>query len=597
MEIALPLLALGGLFVISNQNTEKDCDKTQKKITKETFTNMGKQVNYLPNTNIPPQNYPIMNTKQLIDTVQEYVNPNASTDKYFNQNYFENQENSDVRVGNNPQQIYSLNGNYINSKAFKHNNMVPFDGGKIKGYTYDVQIAESILDNMAGTGSQVIKKVEQSPLFKPEENMSWAYGMPNQSDFFQSRVNPGTRNNNVKPFDSVTVAPGLNQGYTTEGSGGFNSGMEYRDKWLPKTIDELRVDTNPKIEYSLTNHEGPSYSYIQNRGIIGRVEKQLPDTFFIQNQDRWLTTTGSEKAQMIRPIQEMGIIRKNIVDSNYHGPAAPAEKVAGYVPTAFEDSKRQKTETTDIPLANAVGHGPEQYNDTIKSFTNYNNNRSTVKSVDTMRSGFSSAIGAVIAPLMDILRPSKKEEVTNNIRIYGDAGSSVTSNYILNPNDVTQTTIKETTVYSPQFYINNQKEGHYVNTYKPTDETQRDTSSTDYIGGVGNNYEGPRNNEAEYRQHNNDIKSSTIFNHANMGGMQTFNSEINMSIARQDSDRLNNRLFTPSSVIATPPAKQMTGYMIPPQQYNLEIQLERNTPDILDAFRQNPYTQSLTNSV
>ena len=55
-----------------------------------------------------------MNTKQLIDTVQEYVNPNASTDKYFNQNYFENQENSDVRVGNNPQQIYSLNGNYIN---------------------------------------------------------------------------------------------------------------------------------------------------------------------------------------------------------------------------------------------------------------------------------------------------------------------------------------------------------------------------------------------------------------------------------------------------------------------------------------------------
>ena len=27
---------------------------------------------------------------------------------------------------------------------------------------------------MIGSGSQVIKKIEQAPLFKPEENMQWA---------------------------------------------------------------------------------------------------------------------------------------------------------------------------------------------------------------------------------------------------------------------------------------------------------------------------------------------------------------------------------------------------------------------------------------
>lgn len=50
---------------------------------------MGKQRNYLPNTNIPPQNYPVSNINQLVSTVQEYQNPNTATDKYFDQNLYE----------------------------------------------------------------------------------------------------------------------------------------------------------------------------------------------------------------------------------------------------------------------------------------------------------------------------------------------------------------------------------------------------------------------------------------------------------------------------------------------------------------------------
>ena len=56
---------------------------------------------------------------------------------------------------------------HLESKQFKHNNMVPFNGGKVKGNTYHANIAESVLDNMIGSGSQVMKKIEQAPLFKP----------------------------------------------------------------------------------------------------------------------------------------------------------------------------------------------------------------------------------------------------------------------------------------------------------------------------------------------------------------------------------------------------------------------------------------------
>ena len=597
MEIALPLLALGGMYVISNQKTTS-CKTEIKKIQQETFTSMGKKPNYLPNTDIPPQNYPISNTKQLVDTVQEYQNPNSATDKYFDQTYFEKQENNGVAVGNTPQQIYSMSGNYLDSKAFKHNNMVPFDGGKIKGYTYKTNIAESVLDNMVGSGSQVIKKIEQAPLFKPEDNISWTYGMPNQSDFMQSRVNPGTRNNNVKPFESETVGPGLNRGYTTEGSGGFNSGMESRDAWLPKTVDELRTVTNPKLEYNLNNLEGPSYAHVQNVGILGRVEKQRPDTFFINTQDRWLTTTGSEKGEALRPIQEMGILRRNSAEVNYPGPAGPAEKVAGYVPTAFEQSKRQKSEIKDVPISSAVGHGPGMDGKLLMgSYTNYNNNRSTARCVDTVRSGFSGAIGAVIAPLMDILRPSRKEELSSNVRIYGDCGSTVPSSYILNPKDITNTTIKETTLYSPNFNIDNQKEGHYVDTHTPLETTQRESTNYETYGNVGNNYEGQMEYGSVYRQHNNDIKSQTIYNRPNQGGTQMFNQNMNVSISRQDANCVDNRPFGPASVISMPPAKENYGRMGPPQQLDTAIEMQRNTPDILDAFRANPYTHSLTTSV
>ena len=44
--------------------------------------------------------------------------------------------------------------------------------------------------------------------------------------------------------------------------GGFNSGMEARDKWFLKTVDQLRVKNNPKNSYKgqmleLVGRRGP----------------------------------------------------------------------------------------------------------------------------------------------------------------------------------------------------------------------------------------------------------------------------------------------------------------------------------------------------
>jgi hypothetical protein len=614
MEIALPLIALGGMYVISNQKNE-DCTKKEiRKITQEKFTNMGTRTNlatreselhgnYLPNTNIPPQNFPVSNINQLVDTVQEYPNPNTATDKYFNQNLYQQKERQGVAVGQNPQEIFSLTGNYLSSDQFKHNNMIPFNGGKVKGRTYDMNITESVLDNMIGSGSQTIKKIEQAPLFKPEENMQWAYGMPNQSDFYQSRVNPAMKNNNVKPFDSIMVGPGLDKGYGINGSNGYNAGMEARDKWLPKTVDQLRVDTNPKLEYELLGHEGPADSFIKTAPttqMLGRVEKQRPDTFFINSQDRWLTTTGASKGETLRPIQEMGVIRRNDIPVDYMGPAGAIDVKAATAPQNYEPAKRQQPIEGMINHSRAVGKGDHTDADNyLRSHTNYENHRSTVKQPDTMRSGFGGAIGAVIAPLMDILRPTRKDETINSVRVYGDGGTTVPKSYVYNPQDTTPTTIKETTLHSLDFNINNQKEGIYVNNYSSPDLTQRDTTSAEYFtaaGGYATGY-GDMNYDAAYRQHNNDIKSQTIYNRPNQGGTQIFNQQMNIH-CKDDCDRFSGRVNPAfSKLSALPPSVQTYGAIHAPQYYNESASCDRINPDILSAFKNNPYTHSLTSSV
>jgi hypothetical protein len=601
MEIAIPLIALGGMYVISNQPVEKS--KTKKnmqllKDAKENYTNMGKKINYLPNMDTPAQNYPVPNENEIVNTTQRYANPNVATDKYFDQNLYEKNQNDGVKVGNIIQEVYSLTGNYLDSAEFKHNNMVPFYGGKIKGQLYNANMGETILDNMVGSGSQVIKKIEQAPLFKPQENMQWAYGAPNMSDFYQSRVNPGMNNANVKPFESVTVGPGLNQGYTTTGSGGYNSGMEARDEWLPKTVDQMRVLTNPKIEYSLENHEGPSYSHVQNRGILGKVEKYNPDTFFIQTQDRWLTTTGQEKGQALRPVQEVHGTNRQVTTQSYVGAPAPNE-VAGYAPTEYQESRNNILQPKAVLGSAACGRGENAQQVPLESFTNYTNNRATGIQPDTMRSGFSRAIGAAIAPFTDMFRPTRKEEYGENVRVYGDAGSNSAQKYVYNPADVAPTTIKETTLYTPNLFIDaSQTSGSgYLTADQQPIFNQRDTTTCSNIGTAGGSSRGwgDMSHEAANNQRNNDVKQSTVASWTNHGNTQVFNQQMNVNVGRIDTDRDNNRMWVPSKMPQMPMNKETYGKIRTPQYYNQCIGCDRIEPDLLTAFKSNPYTHSLTN--
>ena len=128
--------------------------------------------------------------------------------------------------------------------------MVPFFGSKVT-QSSDVKGYEGLLDIYTGSGNNSVEKQGIGPMFKPEAGLTHIYGAPNNTEYIQNRMkdNLTSKMNNVKPWQEIQVAPGLGKGYTSQGSGGFNSGMEQRNKYMPKTVDQLRTKTNPKVTY------------------------------------------------------------------------------------------------------------------------------------------------------------------------------------------------------------------------------------------------------------------------------------------------------------------------------------------------------------
>lgn len=580
-ELAIPIIALGSLFVMAQEDKKK----------KENYANLNKKRENIIS------GYPRPDLVTQENNNNYYANPNQTTDKYFSETKFDkNIENASIKELEKPVNIESLTGIPMNQAEFKHNNMVPFFGAKIKGAGPSYDIAETRLDNLQGSGSQHFSKKEVAPLFKPEKDLNYANGAPDNNAFYLSRQNPSMRMANVKPWESENVGPGLNQGYTTKGSDGFNAGMESRQTWLPKTVDELRVETNPKLTFGLSGHEGPALAPIQNMGIEGRVEKYHPDTYFDNNPNRWLTTTGLEKGPTSRGKEILKEIKANC-PQEYFGDAKNGE--ASYIKGNYETPHRP--ELCENPISHA--HNPSQ---TMVSKNDYGregykilaNNRQTT--VNQENGHIHGIIQAAIAPLLDILKPTRKENVIGNLRKNGNINNNTAGAYVNNPYDRTKVTNRQMTENKVDLNHLNVEAGS-ANGYLVSEQQekygQRPTTNHNQLLSVGGsaNQTGERSLESITNQRNNCNKqqNSVVL----PGNMSLFNADQNLANIREDSTRNNNRLWVPSGGPTIIPNKNIIGHVENIATLSEKTNQDRIEPDLLTAFKQNPYTQSLNNAV
>ena len=640
-EIVIPMAILGGMYIISNQ----------KEAVRENFVEGGPTAlkdrsKMLSNANVPVKNFPVNGRSELVASPNYYEKNDEATNSYLQGEKFKENVRLNEKVqGRDEKQVektgelhqYSLTGKRIDKDNFKHNNMVPFFGSRVTQNTVD-DTRESYLDSSNGSGSMFIKKRETAPFFKPAKNLEWGHGTPNATSFIQSRMNPSTSLNNVKPFQGVQVGPGLNQRGGVLGSGGFNSGMESRHRWMPKTVDDLRVKNNPKITYGGVVLGGKDK--VTDRGILGKVEQHKPDTYFINSPERYFTTTGERKAQTHRSEQMVPTVNRESTTKEYFGVGEQSNGEATYVKGEYRDTHRRQLDPCGKHSV-LNPHAPERYDPTtgdhgIQSFkaSTLSNNRTLNSEQAPNVGGVSTYAKALIAPLLDILRPTRKQNVIGNIRPQGNVGNTKYSKtYVYNPADRARTTIREMTenklnhnfVNNQQeaggygyivnekqsvaqqrdttscFHVANPNQSDYANGYgylvneKQAVPQQRDTSSAKIMGNAGNTgvTSNPRVYDMAYNAYLIDKSAISKGRKPADEGSKVFNPHHNIKIDKLEQDRHNNRMFVPQYISKMPSSVENHGRQDARPNVGHDIVMERNRPEILNAFRNNPYTQPL----
>ena len=581
-QVAIPLAALGMMYILSSQ-------KKDNSSLKEAFNKMHRP-SKLPNMNKQVKNYPILDRKELEKNVNDYAGKKNTADNYYNPGNYET-----LQMSNKQQQqtFNSLTGEEMRLGEITHNNQVPYFGSSVTQSTTGNN--ESILDKYTGAGTQDIAKQGQAPLFKPKKNMNWSHGMPSTSDFMQKRMRNvvSQKMNNTKPWEEIRVGPGLNQGYSNKGEGGFNSGMEARDSWRPKTVDELRASTNPKVTYSgqVLGAYKPNQS-----GLHGKVEKNRPDTYFINSEDRWLTTTGAEKAQKARGTITLKPENRAYQTREYFGQGVP-DGNGTYVKQNHQRSEKPQFKALNMGIATDKDGWDVKGKDMreiqqegYRPLANARNLTKQQKELGPVARGFK----AMVTPLLDVLRPSRKQNVVGNMRPMGNAHgkNSVSHNVIWNPADKARTTIKEQTIRND--YITqggkNYNGAHITSKHTPVGQ-HRDSTTVPYTGSSSASQPNARVYNAEYNAELNPNKEQlSKVDRFNQGNGSLFS-------ATQNVCNLTNKASMPAQLNPNFTKRNANtgnlGAMSGKNVRENSILCGRNQPDMLKAFNQNPYSKPL----
>ena len=326
---------------------------------------------------------------------------------------------------------------------------------------------------------------------------------------------------------------------------------------------------------------------------MGVMEKNRPETSFEMNSDRYMTTTGAVKGQTLHSIPIDRYVSRPETTTSYTG-AAGADQEASYVAGEYMPSHNQQLGPTQLGVANANNRQQATASDYgIKSKKAYPNNRTSNKQ-DGYFGMVSGTVGAAIAPLLDVLRPSRKENVIGTLRPYQNAGSTVSNSYIFNPADRPAATIRETTEKSKNHLnINaNQNGGAYqVSDQQVAFTTRNETGDFYYTGAVGAT-DGNRelkSYEAIGNQRNNDMKSSTIDGRMTKGNMSLMNADVNMRQKTRDESFKNNRDAVGNMPYQSPDVSNIGRISGNNNTLPSTVQAERNDWDISSQLQSNPY--------
>jgi|TARA_B110000967_G_C18892037_1_gene568070 hypothetical protein len=525
--------------------------------------------------------YLISNQKK--NSVENFEDQNnVKKNKIINDNLLQTSMNptSNVTLRNTMDKYVDNTKNLTNQKeSFKseytHNNMVPFYNNNSYGYDNESYANDSRLDTYTGMGSQSFSKQETSTLFKPSDNMQNVYGNQNENDFLQSRVNESNRHANAKPWTEIREGPG---------ELGFNSSVQYRDETRPKTVDELRATNNPKSVYEL-NYKAPAYKPNQS-GKLGKIVKKTPDTYHVNEGMGGMGPAYGYDQPTQQPEQMMTHENRDTTSVMYYGARGGDEKLSYNKPQNEESKKIQLPANPFTNLSSQNVYPTSDYNYGKNGFNILENNRSS-KNENYFGNIKSEIVSNVVSPIANGLKYTKRNNLVHNPNPIGNVGGTNKKPIVYNPYEEAPVTNREMMSESiNHLNVQNQTSNGYITSNPYVNTTQRQSTNQSYMGNAAgaNNM---KSYEAQYNQRN---IQKPFENRTSVGNMSLFNGSVNASInGHEQSNERGNALYAPSN---DTPNSQFLGQMTKQNQsYETKNELDSQ---LLKAFKENPYTHSLT---
>jgi hypothetical protein len=506
--------------------------------------------------------------------------------------------------------VSSLTGERISRGDFKHSNMQPFFKRQpiqnVRSSAF-----ESQLDTLNGSGYTQIKKQEVESFFDSQKPYGNPNGMESITDFMESRVEAPRNRAGERPFEPTRVGPGVNEGYGTTGSGGFQQ-LEVNEvikRAAAGTIGAYRTADNQRTSYSGVVVPG-AHMVGKASDNPGEVHKNRPDTFFInENNERAFTGPATVFKEVNRSIQVLPDTNRQDSTVENFGAAASQDTYTGYVAGSYRAPNTNQYESSGFRNANMTDYytpyvDGKEADYGRGSFENRPNER-TATGKRTMAINLAPAeSGKGMIHYTDDARPTRRVEIEQASRQLGAAtgyAGGAPSVTVWDPNDVARTTVKETTSKWDYFGgAGSASQPNKLKVYDPADiprHTQKEQLSKNSYFGNGA-YEGQGNVvvDGARRARLNESKEKSVKVRqpiAGNGGMQVFQANVNPNYKKIYTDSYNNRTFVANRAMETGPGINDVGTVKFRTPLRLDMSKERFDPSMVSALDSNPYNHNI----
>lgn len=343
----------------------------------------------------------------------------------------------------------TLAGVDIPIEQFTHNNMQPFYR-KTPTQNMEPFATTTRLETLGGIVNDYRKKreVPQQAFFAPERDLGNVYGMQSKVDTMRDHIALPVSRNNEFPIERQLVGPGIGAGFSSEPQDVYKAQREFA---MPKSVDELRVANKPKETFTGRTVDGVRTAL--GAAEAPAMEKRTPDSFREQSSNDILPTTGATLRDQKRPDT---IMLRDTTKPGTHrphvGPAFQRRDVTLATQQAVPSGGPFRAELSAPNVGPACktdagrGLGADYGRSAIKVYTTM---RETTEA--RVRTGtFTGAVKALIAPLQDLVRTTRKETITEAATQHSDgrvlqpqAPAKMT---VYDADQVARTTVKQTTL-------------------------------------------------------------------------------------------------------------------------------------------------------